>query len=66
VEKYDLSKEQERKAFEDKYGALPEPPVPPKPVEVTEGVHVELPEIPPAPPLNVGLAPARLLLSEVL
>ena len=61
VEKYDLSKEKEKKAFEDKYGALPEPPVPPipplHPVTIVEPSPVPaVPATPDASPIS-GVAP---------
>jgi len=46
IEKYDLTIQKEKKAFESKYGALPKPPVPPPPPTHT----TVTPPAPPAPP----------------
>jgi len=59
VERYDLSKEKERKAFEKKYGELPEPPEPP--VAVT-GVHdVAAPVAPDAHPAIPPTSPVAIV-----
>ena len=51
IEKYDLTRFEERKAFESKYGSLPEPPTPPTPPALAPPArdYRELPEAPEKP-----------------